>query len=265
MSPAVKADVCSRCGGTGWREIAAPADGAAGRVAPCSCRRDQRAERLLEQANIPARYRHCALEDFDPRPYDAAPEGLYLALAAAKGFVEKYPGDQGGLLLLGPCGVGKTHLAVGIIRKLMEERGAVCRFADYRDLLKRIQATFDPQNPRTEESVVRPLLDAEVLALDDLGVGRPTEWSLETVHYLLNHRYSHELPTIITSNLSDAEGGGGGAGLTLADGARFEPKLSLGAVIGERLRSRLYEMCQPVVIDGRDFRREIHGRGRGFR
>lgn len=260
-TPAVNSPVCPLCQGTGWRLLAPAAGEVTGRAVACQCRREQRAERLVEDAGIPPRYRHCTLEDFDPQPYTGASESLGWALLVAKRFVENYPGDRSGLLLLGPCGVGKTHLAVGIMRKLIEQRGAVCRFADYRELLKRIQSTYDPLNPESEASVIEPLLSAEVLVLDDLGVGRATEWAIETLHYLLNYRYSHELTSVLTTNLEDGEA----RRSRLADGTEFEPKKMLAAAIGERLRSRLFEMCRPVTLAGEDFRRRIHSNASDFR
>lgn len=234
---------CPICNDTGWRMLAASDSGSPSRVAACNCRLEKRVARLLEQAGIPPRYRHCTLEAFDPRPY-AASESLDWALRKARRFVENYPADRTGLLLIGPCGVGKTHLAVGILRLLIEQRGAAGRFADYRELLKSIQATYDPSNPQSEAGLLQPYLECEILVLDDLGVGRATEWAMETLHYLLNARYSRELTTILTTNLDDGD----------------PTQKELTGAIGERLRSRLFEMCQTVNINGDDFRRRMRDR-----
>lgn len=246
-SPPLSEPICPLCRGTGWRMIAVSASET--RATRCDCQLAQRVQRLLENAAIPPRYFHCTLDDLDL--YPGCPDSLREARMMALLFVDNYPSDRNGLLFMGPCGVGKTHLAIGIIRKLMLEKGIGCKFADYRELLKRIQRTFDPQNPASEASVVEPLLDVEVLVLDDLGVGRATEWALEMLHYLLNHRYSHERTTILTTNLEDTDP----RRSRLADGSEFESGKGLAQSIGVRLRSRLYEMCRPVVISGEDFRR----------
>jgi DNA replication protein DnaC len=232
----------------------AAAEGEPQQATRCDCEREIRVRHLLELAGIPPRYVHCTLEEFDLEHYAGANESLRRAHWMAQNFVENYPAESAGLLLIGPCGVGKTHLAVAIIRRLIE-RGIACRFADHRELLKQIQRSWDPEHPSSEADIVDPLLEAEVVVLDDLGVGRATEWSLETLHYILNHRYTHERTTILTTNLEDAET----RPQRLADGSIFEGEKVLARVIGERLRSRLYEMCRPVVISGDDFRKRMRG------
>ena len=91
------------------------------------------AARMLEQAKIPRRYEKCTLKDFNTN-YEGADRSLQSALAQARGFVKGYPVETNGkgLLLVGPVGVGKTHIAVGILKELVQERGAHGLFDDYR-------------------------------------------------------------------------------------------------------------------------------------
>ena len=99
--------------------------------------------------------------------------------------------------------------------------------------------------------VLAPVLDAEILVLDDLGAERPTEWVRDTFAYILNSRYNRKLTTLITSNFEDGQQ----SYATLADGTRITKKdETLEDRIGTRLRSRLYEMCKVLRIEGNDFR-----------
>src|SRR5205807_4333149 len=113
-------------------------------------------------------------------------------------FVEEYPLEKTGLLLTGPIGVGKTHLAVGILQELIRSKGIPCLFYDYRELLKQIQNSYNPSVQTTELEILRPVFEAEVLVLDELGAVKPTEWVWDAVQFILNSRYNSRLTTIIT-------------------------------------------------------------------
>ena len=151
-------------------------------------------------ARIPKRYEHCELSNFEfdgPHRILAAPR-----MAACK-FVEEYPLDSTGLLLIGSIGVGKTHLAVGIIKELVVSKGIPCLFYDYRELLKQIQNSYNDSVKATELDVLRPVFETEVLVLDELGAVKPTEWVWDTVSLILNTRYNDNRTTIITTNFPD--------------------------------------------------------------
>ena len=94
---------------------------------------------------------------------------LLSAHRSARSFVAEYPLETKGLVLIGPFGVGKTHLPVGIIRELIFEKGTPCLFYDYRELLKEIQNSYNASVQTTEFEVLRPVLQTEVLVLDELA------------------------------------------------------------------------------------------------
>jgi len=242
---------CPLCQGSGWKTVSASEDGPS-RVARCDCRVEGWGERLLERARIPARYRHCTLADFDTDFPGAHPRLADARLRAGR-FVEEYPTENTGLLFIGNIGVGKTHLAVGVIRELMLQKSVDCLFYDYRELLKEIQNSYNASVNTTELEVLRPVFEAEVLVLDELGAVKPTEWVWDTVSHILNTRYNDRRTTIITTNFADLPAGGSAMSST----ARANREETLGDRIGERMRSRLQEMCRKIEMQGSDFRQRV--------
>jgi DNA replication protein DnaC len=178
----------------------------------------------------------------------------------ARRFVDGYPATTSGrgLLLTGSIGVGKTHLAVGILQALVVEKGVHGFFCDYRELLKEIQHSYNPQVATTEMEILQPVFDAEVLVLDELGAAKPTDWVWDTVALVLNTRYNDKRTTLFTTNYADLPPAAANASNGTGRAAREE---TLGDRIGERMRSRLAEMCVPIEMRGEDFRRTV-GRAR---
>jgi len=237
--------LCPICSGSGWKQVSSTGDQ---RVTRCDCRLQARAAALLAGARIPKRYEHCELTNFD---FDGPHRELASARLAACRFVEEYPLDNTGLLLIGSIGVGKTHLAVGMIKELIASKGTACLFYDYRELLKQIQNSYNDSVKTTELDVLRPVFETEILVLDELGAVKPTEWVWDTVSLILNTRYNDNRTTIITTNFSDKPA----AAVSGLRGASREE--TLGDRIGERMRSRLHEMCRIVKMDGQDFRQTL--------
>jgi DNA replication protein DnaC len=232
---------CVECDGTGF---VSAGEGAPVRRCGCQGRRATSAD--LAAAGVPRRYLHCTFENYAPaNPLQRT------ALAVARTFVESYPAVERGILFTGPCGAGKSHLAAAILRRLVLEQGTRGVFADYQDLLKRIQASYSrgPGEGPTEEDVLAPVLEAEVLVLDDLGSRRSTPWAEETIGHLLTVRYNEERTTILTTNLLGIE--------ALPEQRDDVPKdnVLLSERVAERILSRLHEMCRVVLVDGPDHRR----------
>ena len=244
---------CPICGGSGLK-LSVSSKGE--RYAEdCVCQLRLRTDRLLRNAAIPERYEHCVLESFETQ-FHGANQSLSAAYLMARSFVAEYPvATEGrGLLLVGTVGVGKTHLAIGILQALIVEKSVRGLFCDYRELLKRIQESYNPQVATTELQILAPIFNAEVLLLDELGAQKPTDWVWDTVALILNTRYNHKRTTLITTNYSNhPEGKRARAGGSL-DAKRAVQEESLGDRIGERMRSRLAEMCVEVEMYGDDFR-----------
>jgi len=253
---------CPHCEGTGWKPV--ETDGVR-RVVRCECHEDERAMRLLQQARIPLRYEHCAFENFDirkDRNTGQANPSLAAARLYAERFVDEYPTDFG-LLFLGPTGVGKTHLAVAVLRELVLRKGVECLFYDFRDLLKEIQDSYNPVSQTSELRVLQPVLDVEVLVLDELAAINPSDWVKETLAHIINSRYNQKKVTLITTTLPFAETAGR-TGVRKPSGEEVpNVERSLGQ-LGVTLRSRLYEMCKLVEMQSDDYRKAIKQVGYRF-
>ena len=229
---------------------------------PCECRYAARIAALMERARIPKRYQHCSFESYEAN-FPGADASLGNAHRMARQFVDGYPvtTEGRGLLLTGSIGVGKTHLAVGILQSLILEKAVRGLFCDYRELLKEIQHSYNPQVATTELEILRPVFEAEVLVLDELGAAKPTEWVWDTVAHILNTRYNDKRTTIITTNYADAAPGSMASGGAAAGARAAAREETLGDRIGERMRSRLAEMCVTIRMTGADFRQGV-GRAR---
>jgi DNA replication protein DnaC len=210
-------------------------DDAVRRVVRCDCWREGAWQKRLADANIPKRYQHCTIENFTI--YN---ESLERAAAEATHLASTFPAATRGLFLEGQPGVGKTHLAVAILKQIVQDAGARGLFYDTRDLLRVIRSTYDPSIRTTELEVLRPVMTAELLVLDDIGAEKTSEWVEETMNLIVNTRYNERRLTIFTSNYAD-----------IPDDT--DPN-SLLFRIGHRMRSRLHEMCEFVILDAADYR-----------
>ena len=246
---------------------------------PCDCSQADRAIRSLARARIPRRYEHCDFDNFETdvwRLLSKQPlaEGKAKgrtpdsSLASAKtivqGFAREYPaGSETGLLLMGPCGVGKTHLTVAALRELMG-RGHEVRFYDYRELLKDLQASYDPDHPISEMGVLEPVLKTEVLLIDDIGASKPSQWALDTIGHILNKRYNDKLATLLTTNYLDpTENEPAIPPMPSGQKITVMREETLIDRLGQRVRSRLHEMCRTVEIFAPDYRREFRDASQG--
>jgi DNA replication protein DnaC len=225
--------VCERCHGTGW--VLTTRDGVE-YAQRCDCAEVRRRRQLLSSAEVPERYQHCSFDTFES--WD--PENRLLARAKhyVQEFVDTYPKVEKGLLITGPIGTGKTHLAVAALRDLVLGKGVRGRFRDFSALVLDMQMSFD--TPGRSRQILEPLISTELLVLDELGAGKMSAWVMDLLYYLVNTRYTESRVTVFTTNYTDVP----------EPGAE-----SLSDRVSARIRSRLFEMCRRVELGGKDYRR----------
>lgn len=246
---------CEKCNDTGWRRVSPDSND----VVRCECQKILKAEQLLKNSRIPSHYRKCTFASFEKENLSPTQNS---AFDIASEYFWHYPNVNGGLLFMGPCGVGKTHLAVAIILGLMSEKGIPCLFYDFRELLREIRNAYNPISGTTETEVLEPVFSAEVLVLDELGAEKASGWVQDMLMQIINYRYMHRLPTIITTNyLDDKSEIEKNKDLKFSKEEKriltlYEEKDNiLEERIGRRLRSRMYEMCKTIYMIGEDFRK----------
>jgi DNA replication protein DnaC len=253
---------CGRCGGTGYTLVPT---GASTVAQVCSCRHLDERIALFNQIGIPAAVAKASFETFKPWSPHASK-----AKVIAEDFARKFRKDAPtkGFLLYGRPGAGKTHLLAAALRYLALEKGLASRYVEFMLLLSDIRAGFDAN--RSHMDILRPLLHVPVLAIDELGKERGTEWERSMLDELISRRFNSGLATLFATNyfLEQGEnpvkdGPGGRVNTKSADFGRDAEAMTLARRIGDRIYSRLHEMCAFVKLDpGADYRtRETGGGG----
>ena len=183
---------------------------------------------LTRSSNIPKRYRKATFESFNPKDNPRA-------LEIAKKFVKNFP-EEKGLLLAGPVGTGKTHLAAAIANSLLNKLYSVY-FGNVVDIMAFIKSTYNERSEISEREAINIMTDkVDLFIIDDLGKENNTEYTISMLYQLINRVYENEKPIIITTNFNSIE---------------LERKLGER---GQAIVSRITEMCEPVIFRGEDWR-----------
>jgi DNA replication protein DnaC len=227
---------CKICQDSGWvlvkvgeREIARP----------CQCQQRDAQDSLITNANIPPRFYNVDLRGFKPEKEESSQAR---AKKAAEKFIADYPGVGGyGLLFQGGTGVGKTRLLCCIANQLIKEKNSDVVYIDWNDLTREMRSGEDAASRDFSNigQLIQRLARVELLLFDELGASRPSPWVEDNIYFLINRRYNNNRVTLFASNYFDK---------------KIDNQETLSERIGNRIRSRLYEMARSIEILGTDYR-----------
>jgi DNA replication protein DnaC len=196
--------------------------------------RTRRYERYFSFSTLGKRFSSKSFENFKASVETTA------ALRKTKQFVNKMinaTSDEEraqGVILIGPVGTGKSHLAAATFNRLKESKA--CIFVNVPELLERIRATYSPNSNEREDDIINAVKQCDILILDDLGAERhkgDDDWATEKLFAIVDSRYRNMRPIFCTTNC--------------------QPD-SLEDKIGPRIMSRLREICDLTPCLGEDYR-----------
>jgi DNA replication protein DnaC len=239
----VPVQTCPICHGVGWKIVENNDISGAER---CECMEQEIDRKRRETSRIPLNYRDASFDNFSTAARQPELESqLRDVMLMVRTYATELDPRRPGLLLIGRPGSGKTHLAVAAL-KIMISRGFDGIFYNYQELLNNIIASYKAEAGGAAREAYRGVMDAEVLLLDDLGANRVNEWVQDTITAIITHRCDNRKPLIATTNLPDADAGDT-LGKRSSDGT-VDYRRTLADHIGERARSRLFEMCRVIRL-----------------
>jgi len=186
---------------------------------------------IKEHTGLGKRFYDKTFNSFDKSQNE---EAYNICFGYVKSIKDNLEGGKG-LFLYGTVGSGKTHLLAAIIdymarlhKRWLETKDII--FVNTINLLSEIKFSFDSN---TTEKVIKPYENCKLLFLDDLGIGKITDWTIEILYKIINMRYEKMLSTVVATNMTLPE---------------------IKGKLDERLFSRIFEMCKGIKLSGKDYR-----------
>ncbi len=255
-----KLEDCPDCGGTGLVRSVTQQNGREYEVvAPCAWRRQTQRVEMFNRAHLPAVQANATLDTYKPSNGEQ-----HRALQVTKDFCFRWPAQRG-FVLSGPVGTGKTHLLSAALKHLTIEQGVKTAYVEISLLYSQIRRGF--QDGKSGGEIIGPLSQVDVLAIDELGKGRGSQFELETLDELIARRYNGGKVTLFATNYSlkppEERSQRGYFSTDSVLEAAKDSKLLCDRV-GDRIYSRLCEMCEFVEFPSAtpDMRRNPNGPAR---
>ncbi len=235
---------CSLCNDTGWKIVVKEGREFAQR---CQCQTEKSIEIRSHKANLPQRFLLYELDSFCPHKNFPSQKKI---IKRVRKFIDDYPAvlDFKGLLFQGRAGVGKTRLLCAIATELFKKPDFFdIYYIDWNNLLREMRSGDHHLTKDFSElnKFIEKLAAVDLLLFDELGSSKLSDlsqWMMDTIYYIFNKRYNNQKVTLCATNFFDNPKDG---------------KESLTDRIGERIRSRLFEMTELLVIEGSDRRIEM--------
>lgn len=224
---------CTICNDTGWRYTE-------NGVVKCECQIIYKQDNIIKALNIPKRYSHASLDNY--KVFKQYHHGILIDRLKEYVYTDEYKEGKG-FFFYGTHGVGKTHLAVSILKEIYLKQRVIGMFYDTKMLLYDLKATFDGSSSTRE--LLDNVISSNLLVLDDLGAERLSDWAKDILHYIIIKRYNDKLPIIITTNFD------------LEKDENLESNIE--EKFGKGIVSRIKEICYIVNVKGNDMRgHKIH-------
>ncbi len=227
---------CSKCDDSGW--ILGNKNGHE-YARPCDCLIEDKYITLAEKANIPSRFIGAELKGY-------LPQDDYQTQKNAKNkiskFIQDFPAVSTGLMIQGPIGIGKTRLLCSIGYELLI-KGIDVYYIDWNELVREMR-TGEDHTSRDFGAInllLQKLTSVELLLFDELGASKVSKYVYDNIYYLINKRYNRQKHLVCATNFFDEQ--------------KDDYTETLNQRIGERMRSRLFEMTSIIEISGQDLRR----------